>query len=55
MKKAVAYVLQRHVFMDELVNPETGDTDYQCNDTSYCLATLNKNMIASEVEAEYAR
>ena len=44
-----------NVFMDELVNPETGATDYQCNDTSYCLAMLNENPIASEVEVEYAR
>lgn len=44
-----------NVFLDELVNPKTGDTDYQCNDTSYCLAVLNENTIASEVEAEYAR
>lgn len=29
------------VFLDELVNEETGETYYQCNDTSYCLATLN--------------
>ena len=44
-----------NTFMDELVNPETGITDYQCNDTSYCLAMLNENPIASEVEVEYAR
>ena len=25
-----------NVFMDELVVPETGETFYQCNDTSYC-------------------
>lgn len=29
------------VFLDELVNEETGKTYYQCNDTSYCLARLN--------------
>ena len=46
---------QANVFMDELVDSETGDTHYQCNDTSYCLAMLNENTIASEVEVEYAR
>lgn len=29
------------VFLDELVNEETGKTYYQCNDTSYCLTRLN--------------
>lgn len=29
------------VFMDELFNDETGETFYQCNDTSYCLSRLN--------------
>lgn len=31
----------RGVFMDELVNEKTGETYYQCNDTSYCLERLN--------------
>ncbi|OIK15129.1 carbon-phosphorus lyase complex subunit PhnJ [Bacillus sp. MUM 116] len=30
------------VFMDELFDDESGDTYYQCNDTSYCLAQVNK-------------
>lgn len=29
------------VFMDELVDEKTGETYYQCNDTSYCLGKLN--------------
>ncbi|WP_027416787.1 alpha-D-ribose 1-methylphosphonate 5-phosphate C-P-lyase PhnJ [Aneurinibacillus terranovensis] len=29
------------VFMDELIDEETGATYYQCNDTGYCLARLN--------------
>lgn len=43
-----------NVFLDELVDAETGHTDYQCNDTSYCLSTLNHKNV-SKVEAEYAR
>lgn len=34
-----------HVFMDELMNPETNETYYQCNDTSYCLSQLNHNLV----------
>lgn len=30
------------VYMDELVNEFTGETYYQCNDTSNCLMTLNE-------------
>lgn len=30
------------VFMDEIINPETGGTEFQCNDTCYCLSRLNK-------------
>lgn len=29
------------VFLDELIDEETSETVYQCNDTSYCLDTLN--------------
>jgi alpha-D-ribose 1-methylphosphonate 5-phosphate C-P lyase len=29
------------VFLDELVDEETGETVYQCNDTSFCLDRLN--------------
>lgn len=43
------------VFLDELVNPETDDTYYQCNDTSYCLATLNKNEKKAGVALQNAR
>jgi len=31
------------VFMDELIDPETNEAYYQCNDTSYCLTRLNHN------------
>ena len=34
-----------NAFMDELVDPETGETDYQCNDTSYCLSRLNEGQM----------
>jgi len=30
------------VYLDELFNEETGETYYQCNDTSYCLSRLNE-------------
>jgi alpha-D-ribose 1-methylphosphonate 5-phosphate C-P lyase len=30
------------VFMDELMDNDTNETYYQCNDTSYCLSRLNK-------------
>ncbi|AQU80783.1 MULTISPECIES: alpha-D-ribose 1-methylphosphonate 5-phosphate C-P-lyase PhnJ [Planococcus] len=29
------------VFLDELIDQETGETVYQCNDTSYCMDQLN--------------
>lgn len=29
------------VFMDEIIDDVTGETSYQCNDTSYCLGRLN--------------
>ena len=32
------------VFMDELVDKISGETYYQCNDSSNCLQTLNKEM-----------
>ncbi|CEI81654.1 Alpha-D-ribose 1-methylphosphonate 5-phosphate C-P lyase [Oceanobacillus oncorhynchi] len=31
----------KDVFLDELVDEETGETYYQCNDTSYCIDRLN--------------
>ncbi|WP_407311196.1 alpha-D-ribose 1-methylphosphonate 5-phosphate C-P-lyase PhnJ [Desulfosporosinus sp. SB140] len=30
------------VFLDEILDDVTGETSYQCNDTSYCLQTLNR-------------
>jgi len=32
------------VFMDELIDERTGETFYQCNDTSYCLMRLNNSI-----------
>lgn len=31
------------VFFDELIDPATNETIFQCNDTSYCIERLNKN------------
>lgn len=31
-----------HVYMDEIISQEDGSVTYQCNDTSYCLARMNK-------------
>ena len=44
-----------NVFMDELVDQDTGETHYQCNDTSFCLSMLNENDVVSEVELLHAR
>ena len=44
-----------NVFMDELVDEETDETYYQCNDTSYCLAQLNEQEAVTEVAVEHAR
>ncbi|SES24932.1 alpha-D-ribose 1-methylphosphonate 5-phosphate C-P-lyase PhnJ [Psychrobacillus sp. OK032] len=41
------------VFLDELIDPETGETIHQCNDTSYCIEQLNKKAEA-EVQTSYA-
>ncbi|WP_337019264.1 alpha-D-ribose 1-methylphosphonate 5-phosphate C-P-lyase PhnJ [Oceanobacillus massiliensis] len=41
------------VFMDELIDPATGDTIYQCNDTSYCMERMNENQ-EIEVGGNYA-
>lgn len=38
------------VYMDELVDEKTGETYYQCNDTSNCLSTLNNNKGAEKGE-----
>jgi alpha-D-ribose 1-methylphosphonate 5-phosphate C-P lyase len=37
------------VFMDELLEEETGETYHQCNDTSYCLSRLNSQEKPVEV------
>lgn len=42
-----------NVFLDELIEPETGETIYQCNDTNFCMDQLNKKEEA-EVETSYA-
>lgn len=42
-----------HVFLDELIDQTTGETVYQCNDTSYCMEQLNSAEKA-EVESSYA-
>ncbi|WP_156288935.1 alpha-D-ribose 1-methylphosphonate 5-phosphate C-P-lyase PhnJ [Oceanobacillus salinisoli] len=31
------------VFLDELIDEHSGETIYQCNDTSYCMERLNSN------------
>lgn len=41
------------VFMDELVDPDSGEAIYQCNDTSFCTERLNKKW-KDEVESSYA-
>ncbi len=41
------------VFMDELIDNETNETYYQCNDTSYCLSRLNETNEEGGIE-EYA-
>lgn len=38
------------IYMDELVDEITGETYYQCNDTSNCIETLNENGKVSEYE-----
>ncbi|MFJ5771025.1 alpha-D-ribose 1-methylphosphonate 5-phosphate C-P-lyase PhnJ [Psychrobacillus sp. NPDC093180] len=37
------------VFLDELIDPQTGETIHQCNDTSFCMDQLNKK---AEEEAQ---
>lgn len=44
-----------NVFLDELVDSETGDTHHQCNDTSHCLSRLNENRSVEELEVAHAR
>ncbi|RDW15760.1 carbon-phosphorus lyase complex subunit PhnJ [Oceanobacillus arenosus] len=41
-----------NVFMDELIDHSTGETIYQCNDTSYCMERLNAN-VEAEVEENH--
>jgi alpha-D-ribose 1-methylphosphonate 5-phosphate C-P lyase len=38
------------VYMDELQNQATGETFYQCNDTSYCLERMNSNSFVEVVK-----
>lgn len=33
------------VFMDEIIDEETGEASYQCNDTSYCLLRMNGKIV----------
>jgi len=40
---------QSGMFMDELVDEQTGNTIYQCNDTSYCINVMNANLAREEV------
>ena len=35
-----------NVYLDELLDEETGETYHLCNDTSYCLEKLNENELA---------
>lgn len=45
------------VFLDELIDHTTGETIYQCNDTSYCMERMNENVNEkekAEVEGSYA-
>lgn len=41
------------VFLDEVIDSETGDVTHQCNDTSYCLDQLNASP-ADKEETSYA-
>lgn len=41
------------VFLDELIDSQTGETIYQCNDTSFCMNQLNKKEEV-EVQTSYA-
>ncbi|MFJ7972823.1 alpha-D-ribose 1-methylphosphonate 5-phosphate C-P-lyase PhnJ [Psychrobacillus sp. NPDC096389] len=41
------------VFFDELIDQQTGETIYQCNDTSFCMEQLNKKEEV-EVQTSYA-
>lgn len=41
------------VFLDELIDQQTGETIYQCNDTSFCMDQLNKKEEV-EVQTSYA-
>ena len=38
------------VYMDELVDEKTGETYYQCNDTSQCINTLNQKEVGENNE-----
>ena len=38
--------------MDEFYDDKTGESFYQCNDTSYCLSRMNKNAALKEEEPD---
>ncbi|WP_018931898.1 alpha-D-ribose 1-methylphosphonate 5-phosphate C-P-lyase PhnJ [Gracilibacillus lacisalsi] len=40
------------VFLDEIIDPDTGERSYQCNDTSFCMEHLNAKE-KEEVENSY--
>lgn len=44
-----------NAFMDELIEEETNETYYTCNDTSACLSRLNQNEARMEVDVHYAK
>ena len=41
-----------NVYFDELVDESSGETYYQCNDTSYCLSRMNRGRTVDTAEAE---
>lgn len=51
--KACKFCGSAEVFLDEIIDEETGERSYQCNDTSYCMEQRNKSEKA-EVETNYA-
>lgn len=53
--KACCLCKMTDAFMDEIVDPVTDETHYQCNDTSACLSRLNENETCMEVDVQYAK
>ncbi|MGE4273489.1 MAG: alpha-D-ribose 1-methylphosphonate 5-phosphate C-P-lyase PhnJ [Desulfitobacterium sp.] len=41
------------VFLDEIIDEQSGIASYQCNDTSYCLQRLNELQFQPEQSGEY--